>query len=135
MQRAWMQAHLTVARSARPSKIAGGVAGSFLEVIQRLGWPSPWHDSVFTADRTLIILSDVAPRTTRKYLMDDYHIATAAATKILYPEQAAAFGGPERQGGGNTRWHLTPNLKSKFATENGRLIPWFDPIALVLNAP
>ena len=67
--------------------------------------------------------------------MDDYHIAAAAATKILYPEQSAAFGGTEHQGSGNTSWHLPSDLKSKYVTQNSRFIPWFQPIALVLNSP
>ena len=84
MQRAWMQAHIIVARSLRPSMSAGGVAGS-LAAIQRIGWTSPSYDSVRTEEGAVLNLSVIAPKTVFRFLVDDYLVSVAAGTKVLYP--------------------------------------------------
>ena len=134
MKRAWLFGHHQVMGALRPLAAAGGAAGAFFAAIRRVGWTSQSNDAVKTLDGTVLRLSEVAPKTTLRFLWDDFQIVSASSTSILEGFEHREV--PTSSTGGHVvgRREGTGDHPHKHARHKGRPVPWFDPAASVLNA-
>ena len=127
MQRAWMHAQARVSSSYRPQAAAGGAAGTYMAALRRVGWASPAYNVIRTLDGTLLSVDQEAPKTIIRYLQDDYQITSAAASSIfkdVCPQQSV--------GGHAAGSEASP--QDRHVVHHGRLIPWFQPAASVINS-
>ena len=143
LQSAWKHACVRNITSRRPNTSAGGAAGSYIAALHRIQWTSPSYDHVQTRDGTIVNLSSTAPYTVLQYLTDDFHIVSAAATNLAARLTRACSPGGNVPAGecGSDPVQATVDgterstkLCGQPLRHNGSLVPWFSPIASVLNS-
>ena len=127
LQHAWRYALRRAIETGKPSVSAGGAAGAMIDAISQVDWPMPSYNSVKTIEGTILLLDRVPPRTLIRFLWDDYAIVSASrssiAAQITQKAEALPVGHP----------YSKSSLEEKYVVYNGKLVPWFDPIAQVLN--
>ena len=128
MQRAWQHAVRESIKSRAPSISSGGAAGAFIDAISRVDWTSPSYRAVKTIDGTILLLDQVPPKTLVRHLQDDFQIVTASASKLAdrlnRQSDLASCGDAGAEYDSN----------DKFVRYNGKLVPWLEPIAQLLNS-
>ena len=90
-------------------------------------WSSPSVDSVRTLDGTILHLDTEAPKSVLRFLFDDFHTVFAANTSTFEP---ASHDGPA--GGYATRQEQCGKIR--YATHDGKRVPWFESAAAVIGS-
>ena len=139
MVSAWKQAHIATGLSTRPSVSAGGAASGYIAALRRVGWKSPAWDHLMTMQGTLLDLSITDPRTVMKYLTDDFDTITAAGTRLAEEVTARCDVASSTISDPSGCGYVPGESDRLFTLENamrydGKLVPWFAPIAAVLNS-
>ena len=128
MQHAWRYALRRAIETGKPSISAGGAAGALIDAVSQVEWRMPSYNSVRTREGIVLLLDQVPPRTVFRFLQDDYAIVSASrsciATQATQRANELPAGHP---------WGIGA-LTGKLMTHRGRLVPWFEPIAQVLNS-